>query len=525
MSSISAIHAMSGVDRFQKLVDTIKDCAIFMLDTEGHVISWNSGAERLVGYSELEILGRHFSCFYTREDIAEGVPEHILNTARQSGHLETEGWRVRKDGSRFRAMVIMDPIFENGTLFGFAKFTRDISLKIKAEQDLLGAREALRNAQRMDVLGRLTSGVAHEFGNLLAVLRSGTERLARADLADQDRSDSQKFLIETIDHATSLTSQLLNFSRGQPLRPEQFDLIDRLLAMRPLLETMLGDSITLKMQLVPELVPVDTDRHQFETAIVNLIVNAREAMIDEIGVKDCVVTLTVGSANEIPEHLASLPPGGSYVTISVSDNGPGINKSILPVIFEPFFTTKRQRSGAGLGLSQVQGFARQSGGDVEVSSAIGKGTTFALHLPRVRRRIVNPIAIDTLPPSYAEDCELSGSVLLVEDNARTADSSLALLEDIGLKTTWARNAEEALTKLQQSEENYDLVLTDVVMPGMSGIALARTIGRRWPQKPVILTSGYSNELAAGHGGELELLQKPYNRKTLLSTLQRHLLAQ
>jgi PAS domain S-box-containing protein len=519
--NISSSQEGSGIDRFQCLVDAIKDYAIYMLDPDGHIISWNSGAERFKGYSELEILGRHFSCFYTPEDIVADLPRHALATARLEGHFESEGWRVRKDGSRMFANVVIDPIYQDGTLIGFAKVTRDITQKIKADKDLHSAREALQQAQKMEVLGRLTSGVAHDFNNMMTVMRSSTERLMQADLSGEDRDRCLQLMVETIDHATALTNQLITFVRRQPLRPEQFDVVDRILAVRALLETTLTDRVGLKLHLAPDLTQVDTDRHQFETAIINLVVNAREAMLRDPDAADrACVTISASPVSGIPSVRGNPALSGAYVAISVADNGPGIDQDIIADIFEPFFTTKESNQGTGLGLSQVYTFVKQSGGEIDVSSEPGKGALFTIYLPRIRRRVVTAHSIPASPPE--PEASLSGNVLLVEDNIRIAEVTMPLLEDLGMTPIWSPDAEDALLKLQDKDANFDIVLTDVVMPGMSGIALGRTISQRWPDLPVVLTSGYSDDLTAGQGGDFDLIQKPYSRKTLIATLGRHL---
>lgn len=523
VGNIESLHENIVIDRFQCLVDAIKDYAIYMLDPDGFIISWNSGAERFKGYSELEILGRHFSCFYTPEDAAADLPKHSLATARIEGHFEAEGWRVRKDGSRLFAHVVIDPIMNEGKLIGYAKITRDITQKVKADEDLLAAREALQQSQKMEVLGRLTSGVAHDFNNMMTVMRSSTERLMQGDLSPEDHDRCLVLMAETIDHATSLTNQLITFVRRQPLRPEQFDVVDRILALRPLLETTLTDRIGLKLHLAPDLTQVDTDRHQFETAIINLVVNARDAITrDACESARPSVTISASPVSGVPSLNGNPPIAGAYVAISIADNGPGIDESIVGDIFEPFFTTKEHNQGTGLGLSQVYNFVQQSGGEVDVSSDPGRGALFTIYLPRVRRRVVSARSIPFAPEPEAPPQDLSGRVLLVEDNARIAEVTIPLLEDLGLTPVWAPDAEDALVKLQEQDAAFDIVLTDVVMPGMSGIALARLIAQRFPSLPVVLTSGYSDDLTAGQGGEFDLIQKPYSRKALISALGRHL---
>jgi PAS domain S-box-containing protein len=525
MSQIGNIHSNKenmSIDRFQCLVDAIKDYAIYMLDPDGHIISWNSGAERFKGYSELEVLGRHFSCFYTPEDIAADLPKLALATARLEGHFEAEGWRVRKDGTRIFANIVIDPIYQNGKLIGFAKVTRDITQKIRAEQELISAREALQQAQRMEVLSRVTGGIAHDFNNMMTVMRSSTERLMEDNLPEDQRKRCMQLMTETIDHATSLTNQLITMVRRQPLRPEQFDVVDRILGIRGLLGTTLTDRIQLKLHLAPDLTQVDTDRHQFETTIINLVVNARDALLRSAKDDDrLTVTISASPVSGIPAVRGNPPVAGAYVAISIADNGPGIDEETLDHIFEPFFTTKEGGQGAGLGLSQVHDFVKQSGGEVDVTSEAGKGAMFTLYLPRVRRRVVAARSIPESPAAQEEPA-LSGKLLLVEDNGRIAEVTVPLLEDLGLTPVWAPDAEDALLKLQEEGAGYDIVMTDVVMPGMSGIALARVISQRWPNLPVVLTSGYSDDLTAGQGGDFDLIPKPYSRKALIATLGRHL---
>ena len=511
-----------SIDRFQCLVDAIKDYAIYMLDPDGRVTSWNSGAERFKGYSELEILGRHFSCFYTPEDIEAGLPDRALATAEREGHFDAEGWRVRKDGSRMFAHIVINPIRRDGKLIGFAKVTRDISQRLKINEELTAARSALQQSQKMEVLGRLTSGIAHDFNNMLTVMRSSTERLMQDDLGSAQRVRCLELMCETIDQAAALSNQLVGFAQHQPLRPEQFDVVDRILALRGLLETTLTENVLLKLHLAPDLTQVDTDRHQFETAIINLAVNARDAVLGSTDDNDkpCV-SITAAPVNEVPSVRGNPPVSGDYVAITIADNGSGIEDSVKSRVFDPFFTTKESGLGSGLGLSQVHDFVRQSGGEVDVASKAGEGATFTLYLPRIRRRVVTTRGIPQTP-STDEASPLSGKVLLVEDNPRVAEVTLPLLEDLGLTPVWSPDAEDAIGKLHENENGFDIVLTDVVMPGMSGIALARTVAQHWPALPVVLTSAYSDDLTAGQGADFDLIQKPYSRKLLIETLGRHL---
>ncbi len=508
----------AGFDRFQCMVDAVKDHAMFVVDADGHVMNWNSGAERFTGYSELEILGRHFSRFYCQDDVDDDLPARILATARDEGRFESSRWQVRKDGSALWADIVATPIVRDGVLIGYVQISRDLTERVKIEEELVAARQTVLQAQEAEVLGRLTSGVARDFSALMTSLRTSADHLAHAGNSEERRI-RHKTVAETIDQASTLAAQLLTFARRQPLRPEPFDIVEILLAIRPLLQAMLGERVTLRMQLTPELVRIDTDRHQFEAAIINLVVNARDAITQarDFG----TVWINIGPGSAPPKLSGEIHHDGPFVAISVIDDGSGIAPEIADSIFEPFFTTHGDTQASGLGLSQARGFARQAGGDISVANKPDGGSVFTLVLPRVVQRVVTPLTVQATSADLPAP-SIRGSILLVEDNDRIAEVAIELLQDIGLDCVWAQDAEEALAKLDASDSAFDLVLTDVVMPGMSGIALARAISVRWPDLPVILTSGYSDDLTTGHGGDFDMIQKPYHRNVLMSAIKRHL---
>ncbi|HWL69353.1 MAG TPA: PAS domain S-box protein [Geminicoccus sp.] len=361
--------------QFRRLVQGVTDYAIFMLDPDGHVTSWNSGAAMLKGYGADEIIGQHFSRFYTEEDRAAGQPARALAAAREQGHFEKEGWRVRKDGSRFFASVVIDPIHENGQLVGFAKVTRDITERRQAQKALEEAREQLFQAQKMEAIGQLTGGIAHDFNNLLQAVSGCLQMVER-------RSDDpriREFLVagqQAIDRGARLTQQLLAFARRQPLHPEPIDIGTTLTVTSELLARSLRADIRLEIDLEPELWRIEADPTQFELALLNLAVNARDAMPD-------------GGQLTIEGRNLSLPPGqdpegltGDFVRLRVIDTGTGMPPEVAARACEPFFTTKEVGKGSGLGLSQVYGFVRQSGGAVRIETRPGAGTTIALILPR-----------------------------------------------------------------------------------------------------------------------------------------------
>jgi PAS domain S-box-containing protein len=502
---------LGGDRRFELLVDAVTDYAIYLLDKHGRVASWNRGAQRFKGYTADEIIGQHFSLFYTPEDRAADLPERALQIAADEGKFEQEGWRVRKDGTRFRASVLIDPIRnEGGVLIGFAKVTRDLTERWKTQQEMLAAREALAQAQKMEAVGRLTGGVAHDFNNLLTVIRASADLLARPGLSDEKRQRYVKAIAETAERAALLTGQLLAFARRQPLKPEKFDVATRLGGMGQIIHTTLGSPVQVSYMIEPDVGAVEADPNQFETAILNMAINARDAMS-----AGGTLRISAKRMDRIPATRGHVAVKGSFVAVSIEDSGTGIEEETLARIFEPFFTTKEINKGTGLGLSQVYGFAKQSGGEVSVESELGKGSRFTLYLPRLDAAAM-PVDLPAAEPNVA--LSERRSVLLVEDNETVGSFAHNLLCELGQEVTWATGADDALRILDEHRGKFDLVSTDVVMPGMNGIDLAQEVRRRWPDLPVVLTSGYSHVLAEEGSHGFELLQKPYTVDGLLGVL-------
>jgi len=508
-----SLHAISGDRRFQLLVDAVADYAIYLLDAEGHVSSWNTGAQRFKGYTADEILGSHFSRFYTDEDRAIGIPAKALKTAAEQGKFEAEGWRVRKDGSRFWASVVIDPILdqEDGTLLGFAKITRDMTEKRQAQEELDSAREALAQAQKMEAVGRLTGGVAHDFNNLLTVIRSSVDLLRRPGLADDKRERYLNAISDTADRAAKLTGQLLAFARRQPLQSERFAVRDRIDRLKQIVVSLVGAPVDLAFEVADDAGAVDADPSQFETAILNIVINARDAMPEggSLSLRACQAAGAPGTGGGPVRD-------GAFVAVSISDSGTGMDADTIARIFEPFFTTKEAGKGTGLGLSQVYGFAKQSGGEIAVESRLGEGTTFTLYLPRIDR----PCAALAEAPPLADDGPIERrSVLLVEDNEDVGEFASNLLVELGHQVRWARDASAAIAAVEAGPDDFDLVFSDVVMPGGNGIDLAKEIRARWPDLPVVLTSGYSHILAEEGSHGFELLKKPYSIDGLTGILR------
>lgn len=492
---------MESERRFRLLVQGVIDYAIFMVDPDGIVSNWNPGAQTIKGYTADQIVGQHISRFYTAEDQALGKPALALRTAAAQGRYEAEGWRVRRDGSLFWASVVIDAIHEDdGTLAGFAKVTRDITEKRQAQIDLQLAHEQLAQSQKLEALGKLTGGVAHDFNNLLMVV-SGQSQLLRRKISDADPRAVRA--LDAIEAAArrgeELTRRLLSFSRRQRLTPEPMSLSERADELRQLLTASLPPTIDLQMSLGQDLWPVAADVGELELALINLAVNARDAMPDggTLSIEGANVTLDAAG----PEALA-----GDFVALTIRDTGGGIAPDILPKIFDPFFTTKDVSKGTGLGLSQVFGFAEQSGGRVAVDSALGGGTRFVLHLPRSHR--THSAVADPAPERGS-----AARILLVEDNPDVAEVAGRMLEALGHQVHCVGSGAAALSALK-SGDPVDLIFSDIVMAGQpDGLGMAREARTLFPGLPVLLATGYS-EAAARIGDEFPILRKPYKLEDL-----------
>jgi PAS domain S-box-containing protein len=391
---------------------------------------------------------------------------------------------------------------------------RDVTEERSRAEALRTAEEALRQAQKMEAMGQLTGGVAHDFNNLLTIIKSSTDLLRRPDLSEERRRRYVDAISDTVGRASRLTSQLLAFARRQALKPEVFDAAERLTGITDMLRTIVGSRITITTDIACNLCLVEADASQFETAVVNMAVNARDAM-DGAGALTMRVT-KVPQMLPIRGHGASTAP---FVAVSITDTGSGITKDRISQIFEPFFTTKEVGKGTGLGLSQVYGFAKQSGGDVQVSSQVGRGTTFTLYLPRAEQGAEPGDVSENARGPEPANPDQGRRVLVVEDNVEVGTFVTQLIADLGYETSWAANADEAL-ELLRAQKRFDAVFSDVVMPGMNGVDLGREIRRRYPGLPVVLTSGYSHVLAEDGRHGFELLHKPYAAEQLARVLGR-----
>ncbi len=487
-------------DRYRLLIDAIADYAIYMLDAEGYVVSWNPGAQRFKGYTADEIVGQHFSRFYTPEDRAVALPARALRTAATEGRFENEGWRVRKDGTRFWAHVVIDPIrAEDGTLIGFAKVTRDLTERREAALDLARTKEELVQSQKMEAIGRLTGGVAHDFNNLLMAI-TGSLELLRKRVPDDPR------LLRLIDNAmqgaqrgASLTQRMLAFARRQELNPEPVDVGRLVDGMTDLLSRSLGPSIEIDTRIELGLSSVLIDANQLELAILNLAVNSKDAM-EEGG------RLTISAEERQFAGGQGLRPG-SYVRLAITDTGTGMDAETLAHATEPFFTTKGVGKGTGLGLAMVRGLTEQSGGTITVESELGKGTTISLWLPANREgdALLPPVVEAPAANDNADAAKLR--ILVVDDDFLVAMNTSAMLEDLGHQVVEVHSGALALDALER-DGPFDLMITDQAMPQMTGIQLVAAARQKQPALPVILATGYA-ELPPDADQTLPRLSKPF----------------
>jgi PAS domain S-box-containing protein len=499
-------------ERFRLLVQSVTDYAIYMLDPDGRVTSWNPGAERFKGYRADEIIGEHFSRFYSEEDREADLPRLVLEKARREGRFEAEGWRVRKDGSRFWASVIIDPVRDDdGNLIGFAKVTRDLTEKRAIE-------EQLRQSQKMEAVGQLTGGLAHDFNNLLTGI-SGSLEVMKVRMAQGRTAEFDRYFMAAqgaVKRAAALTHRLLAFSRRQTLDPRPTNINRLLSSLEELIRRTMGPHVEVEVVGASGLWPTLIDPNQLENAVLNLCINARDAMPD--GGK-----LTIETANKWLDERAALKhdlPMGQYVSLCVTDTGTGMRPEVIARAFEPFFTTKPLGEGTGLGLSMIYGFARQSGGQVRVYSEVGQGTTMCLYLPRHDAEVLPDGDETTATPS---DPIGEGEVVLVIDDEPTIRMLIAeVLAESGYAVIEAQDGPAGL-RILESNARIDLLITDVGLPGgMNGRQVADAARVSRPDLKVLFITGYA-ENAIMRRGRLEngmfILTKPFQMEILASRIR------
>lgn len=497
------LHASE--ERFRLLVQGVTDYAIYMLSAEGIITNWNAGAKRIKGFDGAEVIGAHFSRFYTEADRAENLPMKALAAAAATGSFESEGWRLRKDGSKFWAHVVIDPIRnEQGDLLGFAKVTRDITERREAAKALDKAKEALAHAQKMEAIGRLTGGVAHDFNNLLSVMTNGVAILRMLD-PNAIAATTLDSMERATSRGTALIQQLLSFARKQPLKQEQHNINSVISSFESVLRRANKSSIKFDIKLTSSLPTVMIDATQLEASLLNLVINAGDA-IAESG----TITLQTEEVELLAQEIHQLA-AGKYVKISVRDTGEGMPADIISRVVEPFFTTKPIGKGTGLGLSQVFGLVQQSKGDIHIISEVGKGTDISLYLP----------ALDSILPSQAAKNDGADKALVVDDQPDVLYMAAEVFRLLGYQVIEANNSEDALKILQRTPD-IDVLFSDIVMPGINGIELARKARVLLPTIKIILSSGYTGSTHLPENvalDEFQFIAKPYQISELAKKLR------
>ncbi|QYY79334.1 PAS domain S-box protein [Pseudomonas sp. B21-041] len=493
--------------QFRLLVQGVTDYAIYMLSPEGRVSNWNQGAQRIKGYLPEEIIGQHFSLFYTPEDRELGEPQRALEIATREGRFENKSWRMRKDGTRFLAHVVVDAIRgDTGTLLGFAKITRDITEAHQAQQALEKTREALFQAQKMQAIGQLSGGIAHDFNNLLTVILGNLEIVQKRVGDDAKISRLLENATQGALRGVSLTQRMLAFARRQELKTESVDIAQLVQGISGLLRSSLGPGILVDTRFPDDLELVLADTNQLELALLNLATNARDAMPDG-------GTVSISAEPQVVLELGhSDLPAGRYVCLSVIDTGEGMDDHTLASARDPFFTTKGLGKGTGLGLSMVHGFMEQLGGRFILKSAKAQGTTAELWIPVAGEGTVS----NSLQP-HAEPVVVPRlSVLVVDDDSLVLNSTSLLLEDLGHRVVSATSGAQALALFDQGEV-IDLMITDMAMPKMSGAQLAHAVRVLKPDLPIILATGYAERLE-GFAAQLPRLPKPFTQMNLVAII-------
>ena len=496
------------------LIEQVSEYAIFLLDVDGYVATWNAGAQRIKGYTAAEIVGQHFSCFYTPEDVAAGRPQLLLQQAHDVGMVKDEGWRLRKDGSRFWAEVALTAIRdEAGELCGFAKVTRDLT-------DRRQVQEARARSQKLEALGTLSAGIAHDFNNILLTM-TGNAKLALADLAaDQPARESVEEIAKACKRATDLVQRIMAFSLSQEPKVGVAQLATVVEEALKLVRASLPALIAIRTQFAPALPEVAADASQIHQIIVNLATNAAQAIGARSGFIEFGLDLVnIGSGNAAIIHSLS---AGPYVRLSVGDDGCGMDGATMERIFDPFFSTKGPGQGTGLGLSVVHGIMKSYKGAVTVYSQPGKGTTFRLYFP------VHAGAQPAAAPAAAADAPQitparGERVLFIDDEDALVFLVTRLLKQLGYAVAAYSDPNDALQAFRAAPHDFDVAVTDLSMPAMSGFAFARALLAVRPDIPILMTSGYvrpEDRRMAEQIGIREVILKPDTVEELSGALDR-----
>jgi PAS domain S-box-containing protein len=489
------------------LLRSVLDYAIYLLNREGRVVVWNPGAERIKGYSASEIVGQHFSRFYTPEERDAGLPKQALATAAREGRYEAEGWRIRKDGSQFWASVIIDAVRDDtGAVIGFAKITRDLTERYEAQR-------RLAHLQRMEALGQLAGGIAHDFNNVLQSVQGGANLIERRPSDPDAVRRIARMISEASERGSAITRRLLVFSRRGDLRSEAVDPTAMLTDMREILTHTLGTGIEVRVKASADLPALMADKSQLETVLVNLATNARDAMD---GRGTLILSAKPQTAREATREVPVPLKKGRYMRLSLSDTGCGMAPEVLARASEPFFTTKPQGQGTGLGLAMARDFAEQSGGGMHIESAAGFGTTVSLWLPLAEHQLMAADARASVDTPGRETSRIR--VMVVDDEPMARQMLADQLSSVSYTVVTAADGTTGLAVLDEAGP-VDLIVSDLSMPGMDGIAFIREAQRRHPKLPAILLTGFVTHAAemAARGavsGMFTLLRKPVTTEQL-----------
>ncbi len=493
--------------RLASIIDSSED-AILSKDLEGNITSWNRGAERIYGYAPEEVVGKHISLLIP-SDRPEEIPEILRKIARGERIEHHESVRVTKDRHRLDISLSISPLRNAaGEVVGASVIARDITDQKRSEGQL-------RQAQKMEAIGRLAGGVAHDFNNILAIINSCTEFLRdRIDPAAEPSLYVEN-IRKALERGTSLTRQMLAFSRTSAIQPRVLDLNERLREISKLLRPLLGDDVEIIIVPRTTSAVVEADSGQLDQIVVNLAVNARDAM--PRGGKFILET-DVARFDEAFAEQHQAMTAGKYVLLAVSDTGSGMDEATASRIFEPFFTTKEAGKGTGLGLATVYGIVKQSGGNIMVYTEPGQGTTFKIYLPSAEHKI----GLGSKPEAEGVSPKRHGtSILLVEDDEIMRSLTRKLLEEHGYAVVEADDGKSALEWVESHPDRIDLLLTDVVMRRMSGPELVERLNASQPNLKVVYMSGYTGELMANREvlkPGVTLLEKPFSRTALLNTI-------
>ena len=535
-------------ERFRLVVESLQDYAVFMTDPDGRVSSWNQGAERILGWNQQEVMEQLFSRFYTPEDQEHGLPIYALRKSFTEGRFEDEGWRMRKDGSRFWANMIVTALLdENGKLIGFSAVVRDLTNRKRAEEELqiLNARlkdrvaeqtaelvrsieqreklqDQLLQSQKMESLGTLSGGVAHDFNNILNLILGYATSMERNCDTPVKLAENIAVIKETVKRGASLVQQLLSIVRKTDILFEPIEVNTLLEKLQPLLRETFPKTIDVSLELAAKLPAVLADTNQLSQVMLNLCVNARDAMPS--GGKLILTTAKVKGAVLRGRFQDAME--NDYLSINVTDTGLGMDEATRSRIFEPFFSTKEPGQGTGLGLSVVYGIVRNHAGFVDVSSEPGRGSVFQVYLPIPKDQIRTANAMLPMSVDGNQSAQLSATgetILFVEDEAKQLKLMESFLEREGYRVLGARDGMEAVEIYSRHKQKIAAVVLDIGLPRLNGWEVFLRMKEETADVKVLFATGYmSPDIEAGiaRGDFSGVIMKPYQLDDVLAKIAR-----